>query len=124
MSSQINVQQLSALIKAKKGNRGLRTIANEIGGVSASTLSRIEQGKLPDLDTFMLICKWLKVSPENFMSTESKELLSSNKNPTTPEIIMAHLRTDRTLDPETVDALSKMIQLAYDAVKNGNLGNK
>ena len=39
-------------------NESLRETGLQIG-VSAATLSRIERGDKPDIDTFMRICKWL-----------------------------------------------------------------
>lgn len=66
--SQVNLAKLSATLRTKRGDKGLRAVAEEIGGVSASTLSRIEQGNVPDLDTFMKICRWLGVPPDEFGS--------------------------------------------------------
>ena len=118
MASELNVGELAALLRERRGKRGLRTIAEEIGGVSASTLSRIEQGKIPDLDTFVRLCQWLDVSPDRFIPrTTSKEM-------STPEMITAHLRADRALDPKTIEALATMIQLAYDAAKRGEFDNQ
>src|SRR5438552_13334027 len=70
-SPSIDFQKFSAMLKTKRGGRGLRVVADEISGVSASTLSRIEQGNIPDLETFMRICKWLGVSAEDFRPVES-----------------------------------------------------
>ena len=61
---EIDLPKLSALLAKKRDGRPFRLIAEEIGSVSAPTLSRIEKGRLPDLDTFMRLCRWLKVSPE------------------------------------------------------------
>src|SRR5574340_1826182 len=113
MSTQVKVRELGALLRAKRGPRGLREVSGEIGNVSASTLSRVEQGKLPDLDTFMLLCRWLKVSPDQFMKGGSADKGATVAKSTTPDLITVHLRTDRTLDPETAEALTKLIQLAY-----------
>jgi transcriptional regulator with XRE-family HTH domain len=105
MATQIDVKKLALMVKSKRGNRGLRTIAKEIKDISASTLSRIELGKLPDIDSFLKVCKWLEVSPEYF--AKGREVAAG------PEPIIAHLRADKTLQPETADALIKMISLAY-----------
>jgi transcriptional regulator with XRE-family HTH domain len=37
-------------------------------GVSAPTLSRIENGNTPDVTTYALICRYLDVSMEDFFS--------------------------------------------------------
>jgi transcriptional regulator with XRE-family HTH domain len=120
MASEIDIRQLAKMIRAKRGTRGLRVIANEIGDVSASTLSRIEQGKVPDLDTFIKLCKWLNISADHF----TQETEHTNIAESTPQIIAAHLRADRTLDPQTAEALVTMIEMAYNAIDRGELGNQ
>lgn len=120
--SEVNINELAAMIRARRNGRGLRAVAHEIGGVSASTLSRVEQGKLPDLDTFLRICRWLGEPPERF-STRLNTISANNGTTmqTTPEIVAAHLRADRTLDPKTAEALITMIQLAYSAIERGEI---
>src|SRR5437762_1864992 len=109
MTVEIKLDELAALVRAKRGTRGLRTVAQEIGGISASTLSRIERGEVPDLETFARLCCWLGVSAEEFIpstevakSAESRreyDTLARVPGMGTPEIIAAHLRADRTLEP-------------------------
>jgi len=119
MEDVIDVRQLGRLIRAKRGPRGLRVAAKEIRGVSASTLSRVEQGKVPDLDTYLKICRWLGVRPEIFIAARSNE-----SPPTTADVIAAHLRSDRALDPKTADALATMVRLAYSAAQLGRPHHK
>jgi transcriptional regulator with XRE-family HTH domain len=119
MPDVIDVRELGTLIKAKRGPLGLRAAAKEIGEVSPSTLSRVEQGQIPDLDTYVRICQWLGVSPEKFVSASKQR-----ESPDTPDIIAAHLRADRTLDPKTADALATMVRLAYQSAPRGGLRSK
>jgi transcriptional regulator with XRE-family HTH domain len=123
--STVNIEKLAALIRAKRGVRGLRSIAAEISGiaspVSASTLSRVEQGNVPDLETFMSLCRWLNVSSDDFRECatgSSSEVVAPRP---AAEIIEAHLRADRTLPAEAIEALSRMIRFAYSATREGNL---
>lgn len=44
------------------GGLGLRVAAKLIG-ISPATLSRVERGSLPDLETFRKICRWLEIDP-------------------------------------------------------------
>lgn len=123
MSSLMDIRELAATLRARRGKRGLRQVADEIGGVSASTLSRVEQGKLPDIDTFFRICRWLDVAPERFMTAASthSESSATASDQSTPQLVAAHLRADRALDPKTAEALITMIQLAYSAIERGEL---
>jgi transcriptional regulator with XRE-family HTH domain len=112
--AELNAERLAAMVRAKRGRQGLREAAKDIGNVSASTLSRVEQGKVPDLETFFELCKWLDASPEEFTG--------GNPSPhkgleSVPEKIEIHLRADRTLEPATIDALVTMVKLAYEAAR-------
>ncbi|MEQ8477102.1 helix-turn-helix transcriptional regulator [Fulvivirga sp.] len=112
MASKINSDKLSSMIKSKRGKQGLRATAKEIN-ISAPTLSRIEQGKLPDIDTYVKICEWLNVSTDYFTeSTVNQEDTQTN--------VIASLRADKTLSAETVESLVNFINLAFNQVKNKN----
>ncbi|MDJ1485948.1 helix-turn-helix transcriptional regulator [Cytophagaceae bacterium YF14B1] len=119
-SHEINTDMLSAMIKEKRGERSLRQIATEIGDVSIATLSRVEQGKIPDLDTFVKLCRWLEVSGDVFINN-SKNSKQENEEQSVAEKVAIQLRADRTLSKKTVDALIQMINLAYAANQNNEL---
>jgi transcriptional regulator with XRE-family HTH domain len=110
MESTLNTDLLAGMLKSKRGDKGLRAIADEIGGVSFATLSRIEQGKVPDVDTFIRICKWLNVTTDTFILGNSKK----TKPVSSKEQVVAHLRADRELSRDTVNMLVKMIDMAYN----------
>lgn len=99
------------MIRTKRGDRGLREVAAEMK-ISAATLSRVEQGKLPDVETFLRICGWLEVEPSEFSSSKTADFKPLSKQ-STPELVEAHLRADRTLSADTTEALVQMIRLAY-----------
>lgn len=72
---------MSALFMAdvrKKANGvSLRPIAFKVG-VSASTLSRIDNGEMPDMETFMQICARLELSPGNYFARQVWKLESED----------------------------------------------
>lgn len=45
--------------------------AKEIG-ISKATLSRIEKSKMPDMETFCKVCKWVGGKPERFFIVVGK----------------------------------------------------
>lgn len=108
MGTTLNTDLLATMLKAKRGKQGLRTVAEEIGEVSVATLSRIEQGKVPDVDTFIKICRWLEVPTDTFVLREEEAESATNQ-----QTIVAHLRADRELDTETIQMLVKLVNLAY-----------
>ncbi|HAO09291.1 MAG TPA: XRE family transcriptional regulator [Chryseobacterium sp.] len=109
MESTLNTELLAGMLKNKRADKGLRTVAQEIGGVSFATLSRLEQGKVPDVDTFIRICKWLDVTTDTFIIGDSKK-----KSISTKEQVVAHLRAERELSKDVVNMLIKMIDMAYN----------
>lgn len=108
MNRELNTSLLAGMLKSKRGAKGLRATAQEIGDISSATLSRIEQGKLPDVETFIKLCKWLEVTTETFITSDPIQ-----NSPSSKEKILAHLRADRELDPETMRMLTQVIDLAY-----------
>ena len=106
------------MVKSKRADRGLRAAAHEIGDVSASTLSRIEQGSIPDVNTFLLLCNWLGVPTDTFIINETSQ---EGVAQTEAEKIVAHLRADRVLPKSTAQALIEMIQLAYRQVSQQSM---
>jgi transcriptional regulator with XRE-family HTH domain len=103
----IDIKKLAQLVRNKRGKKNLRIVADEIGDVSISTLSRIEQEKIPDLSTYMKICEWLDVSPDEFT------LKATSSEKSHKEEIYFHLRADRSLSQDVSEALTKMIEIAY-----------
>lgn len=105
-SGDVRVDELAAMVKAKLDQHGLklREAASETG-VSAATLSRVLNGKLPDTKTFAALVRWLGVSADLFIPTRSTASV--------PETIEAHLRADRTLPPELARALADLVRATY-----------
>lgn len=111
MENTLNTELLATMIKQKRGKQGLRAISAEMAGVSAATLSRIEQGKIPDVDTFIKICQWLNVTTDTFIIKKSDPIDEGEKSH--KEEIFFHLRADKELDKDTVEALIQMVKVAY-----------
>ena len=98
--------QIGALVRAKRGARGVRGVAEDIG-VSTATLSRVENGHQPDLSTLGKLCHWLEIDPSEFLDTNGTGMLNSESSPVT--FATAHLRADRHISPELAQALGEMI---------------
>ena len=76
--------------------------------MSPATLSRVERGHLPDLDTFGKVCKWLGVDPG--------EVLRVKPSVTARPKVAVHFRKDRELAPATARALAELILAAQRAL--------
>ncbi|OLE53904.1 MAG: hypothetical protein AUG51_10595 [Acidobacteria bacterium 13_1_20CM_3_53_8] len=118
--SLVNTIELGRAIRRKREEQGLslRDVADETG-VSASTLSRIENGTgKPDADNIARLTEWLNMPMERVMgrhdagSEESRAVVYFPQE-SMPEIVEAHLRADRNLTPDTAKALSELFRVAY-----------
>ncbi|SFB99805.1 helix-turn-helix domain-containing protein [Spirosoma endophyticum] len=113
MAYQLDADRLATLLRAKRAGRGLRDIADEIGEVSPSTLSRVENGKAPDLTTFLLICDWLQVAPDELLRKE-EDTTGKEINPL--EEVALLLRSNKNLDAATAKTLATVIKAAYQSL--------
>ena len=124
----VNTEELGRAIRRRREELGLslRDVAAKTS-VSASTLSRIENGTgKPDADNIARLTAWLDVPMERILSgrdlqstEESKAVVYYPQEPT-PEIVEAHLRADRNLTPETAAALSELFRVAYTQFSKGS----
>ncbi len=103
----LTLQTLGRRLIEKRSARGIREVAADIG-VSPATLSRVERGYMPDLETFGKICRWLNVDPGEVLGTST----SSSDRPK----VGVHFRKDQALSAETAQALAQMILAAQRAL--------
>ncbi len=114
----INTVELGRAIKRRREELGLslRDVA-DVTAVSASTLSRIENGTgKPDADNIARLTGWLDMPIDRVMNKQSAanvEPVIYYPHEATPEIVEAHLRADKKLTPETANALSELFRVAY-----------
>lgn len=103
-----------AALDAERVSRGMnwKQVATE-AGVSASTLTRIGQGRRPDLDSFAALAAWAGINPENFFHPPSEEQSSSLS------AISLLLRRDRNLSPEAAASLDELVKATYERLQNG-----
>jgi DNA-binding Xre family transcriptional regulator len=101
--------RLGAMLIERRGRRGIREVAKEIG-ISPATLTRVEGGRLPDIGTFQKICIWLKVNPADILDVPTADVPA--KAPETP-IVAFHPRADQTLTESAAADLAMLIMIAY-----------
>jgi transcriptional regulator with XRE-family HTH domain len=116
----VDTEELGRAVRRRREELGLslRDVASETS-VSASTLSRIENGTgKPDADNIARLTSWLDVPMERILSVHRSQAASAQAvvyypQEPTPEIVEAHLRADRNLTPETAAALAELFRVAY-----------
>ncbi len=107
----INIQIVGTKLRERRGSRGVREVAEEVG-ISPATLSRVERGHLPDIETFGKVCQWLKLDPSEVLGVRVQQTSDERTK------AMVHFRKDNTLRPETAQALGFLIIAAQRALSN------
>lgn len=116
--SLISTIELGKAIKRRREELGLSLRdVGDVTQVSASTISRIENGTgRPDSDNIARLTQWLDIPVDRLMTkrpgSDVEPVIYYPKEPV-PEIISAHLRADPHLTPEMANALSELFRTAY-----------
>ena len=89
-----------------------RQVAGE-AGISHSTLSRMTQGKRPDVDSFAALVNWLGVPADTFLRVASGDAITVRPETAvrheTLAVLSTHLRADKNLSAQTIDALQDLL---------------
>ena len=80
--------------------------------ISASTLTRLSQGRRPDVDSLAALCRWAGLNADDFFRSEG-ELRESQ--PLTQ--LTTYLRADPNLSPEGATALEAILRAAYERLR-------
>ncbi len=107
MAHYLDMQMLSDMVRTKRGYRGLRETANDCL-ISPSTISRVENGKVPDMATFLAVCDWLAIPPAEFIREAENQQFPCDFHD-----LSMKLRSVIRLNPLVADALVVLIEAAY-----------
>jgi transcriptional regulator with XRE-family HTH domain len=111
--SKLDVGALVAALDSKRRAKDLswRQLATK-AGVSQSTLTRMQQGKRPDVDTFASLIRWLGMPAEVFLKSENTRGKKASE-PHPVALLSAQLRAKGEVSPEALQAVEELIQAAY-----------
>jgi transcriptional regulator with XRE-family HTH domain len=98
-----------AALDAERVSRGMhwKAVASE-ARISASTLTRIGQGRRPDVDSFAALTAWAGLEPERFF--RSPDVTSQ---PSTLSGISVLLRCDPRLSSDAATAIEELVKATY-----------
>lgn len=102
-----------AALDAQRLTQGLnwKEVAAE-AGISASTLTRMSQGKRPDVDSLAALASWSGLNVDDFVIA-----IGSVRKASALAAITGHLRSDPNLAPESADALVDIMKAAYERLR-------
>ena len=82
-------------------------------GVSASTLTRMAQGKRPDVDGLAALAAWSGLDADQFVRSEG-----DRPEPEPLAMISTYLRMDRNLTPEAAQAIDELVKATYERLRS------
>lgn len=80
--------------------------------VSQSTLTRLAQGKRPDVDSLAALVDWAGLKADDFVVRIHKE-----REAEPLAMISTYLRADQNLSPEAAMALESVVRATYQALR-------
>jgi transcriptional regulator with XRE-family HTH domain len=113
--AQFDVEALHAALEGERIARGLNwKDVSAQSGVSASTLSRLAQGKRPDVDSLTALTRWMGLSADRFMGVPVQGF--GGASPLAQ--ISTILRDDPNLNKEAATALDQLIKSTYARLRS------
>lgn len=88
-----------------------KQVAGE-SGVSASTLTRMAQGRRPDVDGLAALTAWSGLSADDYVRSEGGQV-----DPDPLAQISTYLRSDKNLSHEAASALDEVIKATYERLR-------
>jgi transcriptional regulator with XRE-family HTH domain len=89
----------------------------EQSGVSASSLTRMAQGRRPDVDSLAALTTWSGLSSQDFV----RENLPHPVRAEALAMISSHLKADPNLTREGATALDELIKATYERLRKREL---
>jgi transcriptional regulator with XRE-family HTH domain len=89
-----------------------RKVAEQTG-VSASTLTRMAQGRKPDLDGLASLLAWSGLNADDFVRVEGRQRVEADSLAQ----ITAYLRADPNLSTDGATALEALLKSAYEKLR-------
>jgi transcriptional regulator with XRE-family HTH domain len=80
--------------------------------VSPSTLTRLGQGKRPDVDSLAALCGWAGLDADEYM-----RWAGAKTDPEPLAVIGTYLRSDRNLSEESAKMLEKLVKTTYESLR-------
>lgn len=113
MAHRFNVSAFYSALDAVRDARGLtwKHVANE-SGVNASTLTRIGQGKKPDVDGLAALLVWSNLKAEMFIAGTMDRTIEPLAE------ITRIIRMDQTLSHNSAGIVEDIVKSAYSRLKS------
>ena len=102
----------SAIDAERRSRRQTWKRVAEEAQVSASTLSRMAQGRRPDVDSMAALVAWSGLSADMFVRDDQ-----AKPKPGFLSMMSTYLKSDPQLTPEAADALDELMKATYERMR-------
>ncbi|MCY4474933.1 MAG: helix-turn-helix domain-containing protein [Chloroflexi bacterium] len=82
-------------------------------GVSASTLTRMAQGKCPDVNGLAALTFWAGLKSDDFVQPKPQK---EDAEPLA--MVSTYLRADKNLTPKAAEMLDELVKTAYERLRD------
>jgi transcriptional regulator with XRE-family HTH domain len=83
-------------------------------GISQSTLTRLAQGKRPDVDSLAALLNWADLDANTFVRSGHQRVQETEPL----AMISTYLRADQSLTAEAADAIDRVVKATYEALRH------
>ena len=113
---QFDVSALHAALDSERRSRRLawKEVAEE-SGISASTLTRLSQGRQPDVNSLAALVRWLGMSADHFIGCRSSEEFGA-ASPLAQISTIIH--RDPNLNDDAATALEELVRATYARLRS------
>ena len=113
--ARVSLETFGTLVAEHRERTGLGVrAAAAAAGVTPSTLSRVENGYLPDINHFRKLCEWMKVDPSEVLGYKASAPKATEK-PDSP--VRVHFKKNSTVSHATARALGDLVMAADKALQ-------
>ena len=102
----------SAIDAERRSRRQTWKLVAEEARVSASTLTRMGQGRRPDVDSMAALIAWSGLSADMFVKDAQ-----ATPGPSSLSVISTSLKSDPYLTPEAAEALDELMRATYERMR-------
>lgn len=118
----VEVDELGELLHARRtaGGLTLRALQAQLNNaLTASALSRIENGATPDPRNVQVIAEWLGIPMNQIAWPGQSPTVVADQS--TPDVVEVHLRADKKLSPIAAEVLARTFRVLYDDIIEGRI---
>lgn len=117
----VDVRELGEHLKRRRAAKRLtlRQVETELNhALTASTLSRLENGATPEPANVAHLAEWLEI-PLELIAWPGEIMIDQDVD--LPTTVQVHLRADKNLRPEAAEALAMVFRRLYEDFASGVL---